>query len=60
MSRGRPKKNKEIPLSEESHKKVEQGLKEASEGKIEKVSYRNFWQKNAKLIKKKKISLIQN
>lgn len=32
---GRPKKNKEVPLSEESKKLVEQGLKEAQEGKLE-------------------------
>ena len=33
--RGRPKKTKEVPLSEESKKKVEQGLKEAGEGRLE-------------------------
>ena len=35
--RGRPKKNKEIPLSKESEEKVKQGLKEAREGKTEKL-----------------------
>jgi recombination protein RecA len=33
--RGRPRKNKEIPLSEESKKFVEKGLQEAKEGKLE-------------------------
>jgi recombination protein RecA len=40
MGRGRPKgsKNKKlVPLSEESLKKVEKGLKEAGEGKIERI-----------------------
>ena len=37
---GRPKKNKEVPLSEESRKLVEQGLKEAAEGKIERAEER--------------------
>ena len=32
--RGRPKKNKEVPLSKESEKLVRKGLKEASEGKL--------------------------
>ena len=35
--RGRPRKNKEIPLSEESRKLIDKGLQEAKEGKIEKV-----------------------
>lgn len=35
--RGRPKKTTNIPLSEESRKKVEKGLQEAKEGKIEKI-----------------------
>ena len=33
--RGRPRKIKEIPLSEESRKLIEQGLQEAKEGKLE-------------------------
>jgi len=35
--RGRPKKNKEVPLSEESRELVEQGIKEAGEGKLERI-----------------------
>jgi len=35
MPRGRPKKIKEVPLSEESRKLVERGLQEAKEGKLE-------------------------
>lgn len=38
MPRGRPRKNKEVPLSEESKKLVETGLQEAKEGKIEKIN----------------------
>lgn len=37
MPRGRPRKNKEVPLSPESEKKVKQGLQEAKEGKIERL-----------------------
>jgi RecA/RadA recombinase len=35
--RGRPRKNREVPLSEESEKRVKQGLQEAKEGKLERV-----------------------
>lgn len=37
MPKGRPKKVKNIPLSEESKKLIEKGLEDAKEGKIERI-----------------------
>lgn len=45
-NRGRPRKNKEIPLSEESKKKVEKGLQEAKEGKISPLEPNDLVEKN--------------
>lgn len=52
MPRGRPRKKKEIPLSEESKKLVEQGLKEAGEGKLERIDIAEL--KDSALAKKVK------